>query len=134
MQCSRKLIARSKNGRCRTSVAKRTVVQAMCVGLLPTPTKEPSTNDEVSPPTQRELSMQEIRGQLGFTWGTGQRALSLAKTKRADIAEGNKEGWIMLSEDEQRSKYTPELLTALEYCIENDEMVQHSPFKDSIIM
>ena len=134
MQCSRKLTARSKNGRCQTSVAKRTVVQAMCVGLLPTPTKEPSTNDEVSPPKQRELSMREISRELGFTWGTGHRALSLARTKQADIAEGKKEGWIMLSEDKQRSKYTPELLTALEYWIENNEMVQHSPFKDSLII
>ena len=40
----------------------------------------------------------------------------------------------MLSEDEQPSKYTPELLTALEYWIENNEMVQHSPFKDSLII
>ena len=113
---------------------KRTVVQAMCVGLLPTPTKEPSTDNEETPPTQRELSMQEISRRLGFTWGTGQRALSLAKTKQADIAEGNEEGWIMLSEDEQCSKYTPELLTALEHWIENNEMVQHSPFKDSLII
>jgi hypothetical protein len=78
--------------------------------------------------------MQEISRQLGFTWGTGQRALSLAKTKQADIAEGNEEGWIMLSEDEQCSKYTPELLTALEHWIKNNEMVQHSPFKDSLII
>ena len=106
----------------------------MCVGLLLTPTKELSTDNEVSPPTQRELSMREISRQMGFTWGTGQRALSLAKTKQADIAEGNEEGWIMLSEDEQRSKYTPELLTALEYWIENNEMVRHSPFKDSLIV
>ena len=106
----------------------------MCIGLLPTPMKEPSTDDEISPPTQRELSMREISRELGFTWGTGQRALSSAKTKRADIDEGNKEGWIMLTEDEQRSKYTPELLTALEYWIENNEMVQHSPFKDSLII
>ena len=40
----------------------------------------------------------------------------------------------MLTEDKQRSKYTPELLTALEYWIENNEMVQHSPFKDSLII
>jgi hypothetical protein len=134
MQCSRKLIARSKNGKRRTSVAKRTVVQALCVGLLPTPTKILNTDDEVSPPTERELSMQEISRQLGFTWATGRRALSSAKMKRADIAEGNEQGWIMLSEDEQRSKYTPELLTALEYWIENNEMVRHSPFKNSLII
>ncbi len=118
----------------RTSAVKRTVVQAMCVGLLPTPTKEPSTNNEESPPTQRELSMREISQRLGFTKGTGHRALLLARTKRADIAEGKKEGWIMLSEDKQRSKYTPELLTVLEYWIENNEMVRHSPFKDSLII
>jgi hypothetical protein len=134
LRCSRKLIVRSKNGRRRTSVVKRTVVQAKCVGLLPTPTKEPSTDNEESPPTQRELSMREISRRLGFTYGTGHRSLSLAQTKRADIAEGKKEGWIMLSEDKQRSKYTPELLTTLEYWIENNEMVRHSPFKDSLIV
>ena len=92
------------------------------------------TDDEVSPPTERELSMREISRQLGFNWATGRRALSSAKMKRAEIAEGNEQGWIMLSEDEQRSKYTPELLTALEYWIENNDMVRHSPFKDNLVI
>jgi hypothetical protein len=58
----------------------------------------------------------------------------LAEKKRADIAEGTKEGWIMLTDDKQQTKYTNELLNALEYWIENNNMVQHSPFKDNMVI
>jgi hypothetical protein len=63
---------------------------------------------------------------MGFSVVTGHRTLTPAEKKRADIAEGTKEGWIMLTEDEQRSKYTDELISALEYWIENNNMVCHS--------
>ena len=64
----------------------------------------------------------------------GFRAMLSVKKKRSDIAEGKKEGWIMLNEDEQWTKYTNELLDALEYWIENNDMVQHSPFKDNLVI
>ena len=40
----------------------------------------------------------------------------------------------MLNEDEQQTKYTNELLDALEYWIENNNMVRHSPFKDNLVI
>jgi len=46
LRCARKLIGRKQNssnknkGRCRTSLVKRSAVKALCLGLLPTPTKE----------------------------------------------------------------------------------------------
>jgi hypothetical protein len=58
--------------------------------------------------------MREISKQFGFSVGTGHRTLSLAKKKRADIAEGREEGWIMLTDDKQQTKYTDDLLNALE--------------------
>ncbi len=78
--------------------------------------------------------MREISKQLGLSVGTGHRTLSSIKKKQSDIAEGRKEGWIMLNEDEQRTKYTNELLDALEYWIENNNMVRHSPFKDNLVI
>jgi hypothetical protein len=133
LRCARKLIRRSKNspdnngGRYRTSVAKRSVVKALCLGLLPTPTKD-TGNDGTSIASQRAISMRQISKQLGFSVGTGHRTLSSAEKKRAVIAEGTKEGWIMLTDDEQWTKHTDELLDALEYWIENNDMVWHSPF------
>jgi hypothetical protein len=41
--------------------------------------------------------MRKISKQLGFSVGTGHRTLLSTKKKRADIAEGTKEGWIMLT-------------------------------------
>jgi hypothetical protein len=84
--------------------------------------------------SKREISMREISKQLGLSVGTGHRTLSSIKKKQSDIAEGRKEGWIMLNEDEQRTKYTNELLDALEYWIENNNMVRHSPFKDNLVI
>ena len=40
----------------------------------------------------------------------------------------------MLNKDEQQTKYTNELLDALEYWIENNDMVRHSPFKDNLVI
>ncbi len=139
LRCARKLIWHSKNspgnngGRYRTSVAKRSVVKALCLGLLPTPTKE-TGNDGTSIASRRAISMRQISKQLGFSYGTGHRTLSSVKKKRADIAEGTKEGWIMVTDEEQRTKYTDELLNALEYWIQNNDMVQHSPFKDNLVI
>ncbi len=105
------MIGRTQNstnknkGRCRTSVIKHSVVKALCLGLLPTPTKEIS-NDGTVISSQREISMREISKQLGFSVGTGHRTLSSVEKKRSEIAEGREEGWIMLSEDEQRTKTT----------------------------
>ncbi len=49
--------------------------------------------------------MREITKQLGLSVGIGPRTLSLAKTKQpADIAEGRKEGWIMLNDVKQQTK------------------------------
>jgi hypothetical protein len=78
--------------------------------------------------------MRQISKQLGFSVGTGHRTLLSAEKKRADIAEGTKEGWIMLTDEEQQTKYTDELLNALEYWIENNDMVRHSPFKDNLVI
>ena len=78
--------------------------------------------------------MREISKQLGFSVGTGHRTLSSVEKKRSDIAEGRKEGWIMLNDNEQRTKYTNELLEALEYWVENNNMVCHSPFKDNLVI
>jgi hypothetical protein len=76
--------------------------------------------------------MRQISKQLGFSVGTGLRTLSAAKKKQLEIVEGTKEGWIKLNEDEQQTKYTTELLDALEYWITNNDMVQHSLFKDNL--
>jgi hypothetical protein len=48
--------------------------------------------------------MRQISKQLGFSVGTGLRTLLSAEKKRADIAEGTKEGWIILTDDEQQTK------------------------------
>jgi hypothetical protein len=45
--------------------------------------------------------MRQISKQLGFSIGSGLRTLSLAKIKQADIAKGMRDGWIMLTKDEQ---------------------------------
>ncbi len=139
LRCARKLIRRSKNSpdnngcRYRTSVAKRSVVKALCLGILPTPAKD-AGNNGTSIASQRAISMRKISKQLGFSVGTGHRTLSLAEKKRADIAEGTKEGWIMLTDDEQRTKHSDQLLDALGYWIENNDMVRHSPFKDNLVI
>jgi hypothetical protein len=58
----------------------------------------------------------------------------LAEKKRADIAEGIKEGWIRLTDEEQWTKYANDLLNAFEYWIKNNNMVRHSPFKDNMVI
>ncbi len=40
----------------------------------------------------------------------------------------------MLNKDEQRSKYTDELISALELWIKNNDIVRHSPFKDNLVI
>ena len=40
----------------------------------------------------------------------------------------------MLTKDEQQSKYTDKLISALEYWIKNNDMVRHSLFKDNLVI
>jgi hypothetical protein len=139
LRCARKLIGHKQHssnknkGRCRTSLVKQSVVKALCLGLLPTPTKE-INNNGILCSSKREISMREISKQLGFSVGNGIRTLLSVEKKQSDIAEGREEGWIMLNEDEQRTKYSNELLDALEYWIKNNDMVRHSPFKDNLVI
>ena len=139
LQCARRLVGRTQNssnnykGRCRTSIVKRLVVKALCLCLVPTPTKGMS-NDGIVHLSKREISMREISKQLGFSVGTGFRTMLSVKKKQSDISEGKKEGWIMLNEDEQQTKYTNELLDALEYWIKNIDIVRHGPFKDNLVI
>ena len=73
-------------GRCQTSIAKRSVVKALCVGLLPTPTKEPSNDgDLINTSNRRDISMRQISKQLGFSSGSGHQTLSSVQKKQADI-------------------------------------------------
>ena len=109
------------------------VIKALCIGLFPTPTKETGNEGSVML-SQREILMREISKQLGFSVGTGHRTLSSAKKKQSDIAEGRKEGWIMSNEDKLQTKYTHELLDALEYWIKNNDLVRHSPFKANLVI
>ena len=50
LQCARKLVGRTQNSfvnykcRCQTSIVKRSVIKALRLGLVPTPTKEMSNN------------------------------------------------------------------------------------------
>ena len=90
---------------------KCSVVKALCLSLLSTPTKEISNDGSVIS-SQREKSTREINKQLGFSVGTGHRTLSSVKKKRSEIAEGKNEGWIMMNDDEQRTKFTNEFLDA----------------------
>ena len=78
--------------------------------------------------------MRQISKQLGLSVGSRHRTLSLAKKKRVNIAKGMRDGWIMLTKDEQRSKYTDKLISALEYWIENNNMVHHNPLKDNLVI
>ncbi len=69
LRCARKIIERTKNcpdengGRCRTSVAKRSVVKALCVSLLPTPTKESSNDGDLINYIQSERHFDETNQQ-----------------------------------------------------------------------
>jgi len=64
LRCARKLIgctqhSTDKNkGQCRTSVVKHSVVKSLCLGLLPTPTKEMSNEGSVIS-SKREISMRD---------------------------------------------------------------------------
>jgi hypothetical protein len=59
-------------------VEKGLVAEALCLGLLPTPTKE-TGNDGPLIASQRTILMRQISKQLGFRVGTSHRTLSFAK-------------------------------------------------------
>jgi hypothetical protein len=75
------------------------------------------------PTTEKNISIRELSRQLGFSNGSGQRFLSSAKKKRAGIANGLTDGWVMLTEEQARSKYTKELLDGLKHWLDSCELV-----------
>ena len=102
VQCAQKLIKRGKTTHTknfRTSSTKRSMMRSICVALLPTPTKE-AMSEHNQPSTERNISVRELSKQLGFSKGSGQRFLSSTKKKRADVANGLKDGWVMLTDEQ----------------------------------
>ena len=61
------------------------------------------------------LSVRSFCRMLGFSVGSGQgMIMSLSAKKCRQIADENREGWIMLDDDDIRTQYVDELLDGLE--------------------
>jgi len=136
MKCGKKLIQRATqtdNKNFKVSTRKRYLVKAISVAFLPTPTKNDSdphcTNNR-----KRNISIRELARILGFSNGTGWRTMTIAESKRGEIADGGSNGWIMLDEDDERTKYSDNLLDSLELWMANKDMVLDNPCKGELVI
>ena len=130
----KKMFSRSRttaNKNYRTSKAQTCLVNAICVGLSRTPPKDTTDHNSAR---GLSLSWRGFSRLLGLSVGSGQRIMSLSSKKRRQIADGNRDGWIMMDEDSVRTKYSDELLDSLEIWMENNEMVCHNPCKGEEII
>lgn len=127
LQCYRKLLNRSqtntnKNG--RLIHIKRAMVHSLSVAASKTPPKDGAK------PDYSAISRREMIRQLAFSSNSsGYRNFTKGEKKRAQIADGRIEGWLMIDEEEERTKFTTEFFDLFENWIENNEMVKISPDK-----
>ena len=131
LRCAKKLVQRatatdSKNFKVSTN--KQAVLQALTVALLPTPTKQ-SENQISSSISRRALSRL-----IGLSVGAGHRITSEAGKKRDAIADGNNDRWIMVNDDDKRSKYSEDLLDDFGTWLQNNDKVTYNPCKGETII
>ena len=132
----KKIFSRSRetmNKNIRTSKAKKALVNAICIGMVTTPPKDMPENRNESASGQ-SLSWRSFSRLFDFSVGSGRHIMSLSSKKRREIAEGNQEGWIIVEDDDKRTKYSSELLDALKIWMEDNEMVCHNPCKGEDII
>ena len=132
----KKIFPRSRetmNKNFRTSKAKTALVNEICIGMVTTPPKDMPENRNESASGQ-SLSWRSFSRLFDFSVGSGWRIMSLSSKKRREIAEGNQEGWIIVEDDDKRTKYSSELLDALKIWMEDNEMVCHNPCKGEDII
>ncbi len=106
MKCANKLIqraTRTDNKNFKVSSRKRFLVKAISVAFLPTPPKNDS-DPHCSNNRKRYTSIRELTRILGFSNGTGWRTMTIAESKRGEIADGGANSWIMLDKDDERTK------------------------------
>jgi hypothetical protein len=134
MKCAKKLIQRATqthNKNVKVSTRKRHLMKAISVAFLPTPTKNDS-DPHCTKNKKRDTSIRELTRILGFSNGTGWRTMTIAESKRGEIANGGSNGWIMLDEDDERTKYLDNLLDSLELWMANNDMVLDNPCKGEL--
>ncbi len=136
IKCAKKLIHRARrtnNKNFKVSSRKRYLVKAISVAFLPTPTKIES-DPRCLNKKKKDTSMHELSRTLGFTNGTGWRTMTTAESKRGEIADGGANGWFMLDDDDERTKYSDNLLDSLELWMVNNDMVLENPCKGELVI
>jgi hypothetical protein len=108
-------------------------VKASSVAFLPTPPKNDS-DPHCSNNRKRDISIRELTRILGFSNGTGWHTMTIAESKRGEIANEGANGWIMLDEDDERTKYLDNLLDSLELWMVNNDMVLDNPCKGELVI
>jgi hypothetical protein len=138
LKSTRKLVQRTTettNINHRVSRSRRNVLKAIGLAMMSTPTKDGEGEyRNHSDKQKRPISIRQISKQLGFSKGSGLRTLIQAEIKRMEIANQNANGWVILDDDDPISKYSEELLDALESWMENNDLVSHSPSKGDLII
>jgi hypothetical protein len=99
---------KTKNKNHRVSKLQRNVIQTIGAALMRTPTKD--GNESI----QNEISIRQLSKRLGLSNGLGWQTLTQGKKRREAIAECNADGWIMINDDDKRTKYSDDLLDDLE--------------------
>jgi hypothetical protein len=99
-------------------------VQALTVALLPSPTKDDS--NEYRTPL---IFTRALFKMLGFSNGAGWRNISQVLKRCLEISESNADGWLMIDDDNKRTKYSDQLLDELEAWMQDNDFVRHNPSK-----
>ena len=103
-----KRATKTKNKNHRVAKLQRNVIQTIGAALMRTPTKD---GDESK---LNEISICQLSKQLGLSNGLGWQTLTQGKKRHEAIAECNADGWIMINDDDKRTKYSDDLLDDLE--------------------
>jgi hypothetical protein len=118
----------TKNKNHRVGKLQRNVIQTIGAALMRTPTKDGKESK------QNEISIHQLSKQLGLSNGLGWQTLTQGKKRREAIAECNADGWIMINDDDKRTKYSDDLLDDLKSWMQDNNMIRFNPSKNETIM
>ncbi len=136
IKCAKKLIhqaTRTDNKNFKVSSSRQYFVKAISVAFLPTPTSNDS-DPCCSNKKKKDISIHELSRILGFTNGTRWRTMTTAESKQGEIADGGSNGWIRLDGDDERTKYSDDLLDSLELWMVNNDMVLENLCKGELVI
>ena len=99
------------------------LVNAICTAAIKTPPKNKDNVSKGRGGHRRNRGITKVCKVLGLTYGSGYRSITRGEKKRRQTVDQADEGWVLIDEEKERSKYSNDFKHKLDHWISTNSKV-----------